>query len=177
MNDNMSESEETKQVQEHRFSSVTEGVTPSLEVPASLAEAKPAGGNFRATEPPQEVLPETLSSKKMELKKHSPLGPHPAITPTSPSVLAENSAVMSSNQEKVANMPQVGIEVEIDFILDRKRIPLTELRTLAEGEILTLSGADFRATLFLQEKAIAEAALVMVDQRPSIQITKIFSGS
>ena len=66
--------------------------------------------------------------------------------------------------------------MEIDFILDRKRIPLTTLSTLAEGEVLTLSGTDFRATLFLQEKAIAEAELVMVDQRPSLQITKIMSN-
>ncbi|MCX6957380.1 MAG: FliM/FliN family flagellar motor C-terminal domain-containing protein [Verrucomicrobiae bacterium] len=154
----MSESEETKPAQEQKFSSVTEGATPSLEMPEAFLEVE-------LTEEPS---PETETPKKVEFKKHSPSMPHSAPV--------EKLVVVNPEKEIAANAPQVGTEVEIDFILDRKRISLTALSTLAEGEVLTLSGDDFRATLFLQEKAIAEAELVMVDQRPSLQITKVFAS-
>ena len=160
----MSESEETKPAQEQKFSSVTEGATPSLEVPEAFPEVE-------LTEEPS---PETEPPKKVELKKHSPSVPHSG--PASTTAPVEKSVVVNPTKEIAANAPQVGTEVEIDFILDRKRISLTALSTLAEGEVLTLSGDDFRATLFLQEKASAEAELVMVDQRPSLQITKIMSN-
>ena len=160
----MSESEETKPAQEQKSSLVTEGVTPSLEVPESLPEA----------ELPKEESPEPPSLQKVELKKHSPLAPHSSPAPAVAGVA--EPALIHPKKEIDPHAPQVEMEVEIDFILDRKRIPLTTLSTLAEGEVLTLSGTDFRATLFLQEKAIAEAELVMVDQRPSLQITKIMSN-
>lgn len=168
----MSESEETKAAQEQEASSVAEEATPSLDVSAPLPESMPAEGAPPETEAPKEVSPEPSLLQKVELKKHSPLAPHPSPAPAAP--VAE--PVIHPKKEIDPNAPQVGMEVEIDFILDRKRIPLTVLSALAEGEVLTLSGADFRATLFLQEKAIAEAELVMVDQRPSIQITKIFAS-
>lgn len=164
----MSESEEPKPAQEQKSSSVTEEPTPSLEVSAPLSEVKPAEEASSETEPPKEVSPEPIPDKKVELKIHSSLTPH--------SEAVEESVVIIPKKEIAATAPQVGIEVEIDFILDRKRLSLTALSTLAEGEVLTLSGSDFKATLFLQEKAIAEAALVMVDQRPSIQITKVFKS-
>lgn len=171
----MSESEETKSAQEQKSSSVTEGVTPSLEVPAALSEAESAQVASPEAGQPKEVSPEPPSLQKVELKKHSPLAPHSSPAPAAAAVA--ESALIHPKKEIDPHAPQVGMEVEIDFILDRKRIPLTTLSTLAEGEVLTLSGADFRATLFLQEKAIAEAELVMVDQRPSLQITKVFDAS
>ena len=170
----MSESEETKLVQEQKSSSVTEGATSSLEIPAPLSETMPTEEASLETESSKEVSPESPPFQKVELKKHSPPAPHLSSPPVSAPV--EKSVGMNPKKEIEANAPQVGIGVEIDFILDRKRISLTALSTLAEGEVLTLSGADFRATLFLQEKAIAEAELVMVDQRPSLQITKIFAS-
>jgi flagellar motor switch/type III secretory pathway protein FliN len=115
---------------------------------------------FLATE---EELP---SPKKVELKKQAPFGLHQSHFPT------EEQASIPETKEAAVNTSQV--EVEIDFILDRKRISLRELSVLAKGEIITLSGNEFKATLFLQEKAIAEAELIMVDQRPSLQITKTF---
>jgi flagellar motor switch/type III secretory pathway protein FliN len=174
----MSESEETKPVQENKSSSATSGVTPSLEVPAPLSEVKPTEEEAQKKEPSQEASPETAAPKKVELKKHSlPAPPAVPVTPAPTSASVEESVVINPRKETAANALQVGLEVEVDFILDRKRISLTALNVLAEGEVLTLSGADFKATLFLQEKAIAEAELVMVDQRPSIQITKVFSAS
>ncbi|MBX9577257.1 MAG: FliM/FliN family flagellar motor C-terminal domain-containing protein [Chthoniobacterales bacterium] len=170
----MSESEETKSAQEQKSSSVIEGATPSLEVPESLPEAESTQVTSPEAGLPKEVSPESPSLQKVELKKHSTLAPHSSPAPAVAALAGR--ALIHPKKEIDSHAPQVGMEVEIDFILDRKRISLTTLSTLAEGEVLALSGADFRATLFLQEKAIAEAELVMVDQRPAVQITKIFAS-
>lgn len=173
----MSESEEIKPAQEQKSSSATEAVTPSVDVPAPLPEAEPTKEGSPETESPKEVSPASPHLQKVELKKHSPPVPHPAPAAVPAAPPAPAPVLNHPTKEVAANAPQAGMEVEIDFVLDRKRISLTELSTLAVGEMITLSGADFKATLFLQEKAIAEAELVMVDQKPSLQITKIFSAS
>jgi len=177
----MSESEEIKPEQEQKSSSATEAVTHSVDVPAPLPEGKPTKEGSPETESPKEVAAVSPHLQKVELKKHLPPVPHPVPAAPPASAPAPHPApapvLNYPTKEVAANAPQAGMEVEIDFVLDRKRISLTELSTLAVGEMITLSGADFRATLFLQEKAIGEAELVMVDQRPSLQITKIFSAS
>ncbi len=71
---------------------------------------------------------------------------------------------------------QPNLEIEIRFLLDRKRISLTEIRSLAEGKVIPLGCSEFQASVMLQEKIIAQAQLVLVDGHPSVQITKVFSG-
>ena len=157
----MSESEEIKTMEEQELSSVSEESTSSLDDPGILLE------------PTKEGDPDFSRPQKVELKKHTPPVSDPSSTDTA--VPTEEDGLVHSLKEVDPRAPQLGIEIGIDILLDRKKIPLTSLSTLAVGEILELSGGNFRATLFVQEKAIAEAALVMVDQRPAVQITKVFS--
>lgn len=116
-----------------------------------------------------------ISSQKVELKKHSLVAPNSPPSVVNLDVLSSPPA--DSKNEIPTPLSETGLEIEVSFILDRKKIPLTLLSTLAEGEVIGLSGADFKATLFLQDRAFAEAELIMVDQKPSIQITKIFSDA
>ncbi|MFI0348124.1 MAG: FliM/FliN family flagellar motor switch protein [Chthoniobacterales bacterium] len=95
--------------------------------------------------------------------------------------LAEDDFLSSKEREKEVPLApaipvQPALEVELRFLLDRKRMPLTEIRSLAEGKIITLGCSEFQASVMLQEKIIAQAELVLVDGRPSLQITKVFSG-
>ncbi|MBM3856348.1 MAG: hypothetical protein FJ390_00110 [Verrucomicrobia bacterium] len=164
--------------------------------PSSVAENSiPASENLSLSESREEVVLEaaqaaTLPQRnplqsaplpKVELKKHATAValPHTATPPASgaPASLTTEPVLTSLKKEDNTNLPRLSIEVEIDFVLDRKCIPLSALSTLAVGEMITLSGADFKATLFLQEKAIGEGELVLVDEKPTIQITKIFNVS
>lgn len=172
----MSDSEETKPMQEQKLSSVTEASAPSEEVPEPLPETKSAEAAVLEKESPKEDSPELSLPKKVELKKHLPTEAGSAPAAVRPPAPAPVSVTMAPQKAMAVPVPQVGLEAEIDFILDRKCISLTDLSTLAEGEVIALSSPDFKVTLFLQDKAIGEGALVMVDQRPAIQITKVMNN-
>lgn len=64
------------------------------------------------------------------------------------------------------------LKVELSFVLGRQLVPLDQLKSLIEGKVIPLGGAQFEASILLQEKIIAIAALVLVDGVPSLQITK-----
>jgi flagellar motor switch/type III secretory pathway protein FliN len=190
----MPDSEEKKSTQEQEVSSAAEESIPSLddltlspEINLEEEESATSSEATASSEQPPEV---SHPPQKIELKRHAravtvphvptpstpaePTAPVPAAS--APAATMAPSVSAPPQKEVAANLPPVAMEVEIDFVLDRKRIPLTDLSTLAVGEMITLSGAEFKATLFLQEKAIAEGELVMIDQRPSIQITKVFAS-
>jgi flagellar motor switch/type III secretory pathway protein FliN len=141
----------------------TAPLVPSVPPVDSVSSSQEEGGSSVS-----EPLISLHSKKISEPPPHSPsqeeLEPAAAVQATAP----------QPNQKLTPSPPlPVGVAVEIDFSLGSQHILLTELATLAEGELITLSGRDFKVTVRLQEKAIAEAQLVMVDQQPSLQITKI----
>lgn len=137
-----------------------------------------------------ETSPVPAPFQKVELKKHGIAVPSPLNQAVGPDSEARASMVATAvpvslavppathpKREIAANLPEAGLEMEVSFVLGRKRLALAALSTLEEGEIIALSETDFKVTLFLQEKAIAEAQLITVDQHPSVQITKVFSGA
>lgn len=69
------------------------------------------------------------------------------------------------------------LEAELYFLLGKKHLPLTEIRSLLEGKVIKLGGPDFQVEVTLQEKAIAQAKLILVEGCPSLQITKVFRSS
>lgn len=185
----MPDPEETKPVPEQESSSIAEKPVPASHDLGHSPQPGPTGEavlEVPATATPSQENPSEPAPPKVELKKQATAVavPHAAMPPTSAvppesapaSPVREAQPVSAPLKEEVnVNLPAVAMEVEIDFILDRKRIPLAALSTLAVGEMITLSGADFKVTLFLQENAIGEGELVMVDQKPTIQVTKVFN--
>lgn len=157
-----------------------EGKTQELEQVSFSAEEE--------TVPSLEELSEPPASHKVELKKQvsvvsnvpalkideglEPTVPMPLGVPVPTSVADPKHQL---HKEVPANFAETGLETEISFVLERQRIPLRALSALAEGEVMPLSGIDFKATLFLQDKAIGEGELILVDHRPAVQITKVFN--
>lgn len=64
-------------------------------------------------------------------------------------------------------------EIEVSFLLGHQRMPLTEIRALVEGKIISLNSTDFKVAITLQGKQVALAQLVLVDGHPSLQVTKV----
>ena len=101
----------------------------------------------------------------------------PAMAAVPPAAAIKSATVppaaLPEKKGKVETPPLAELEVELNFVLGRQRIPLTEVRELTEGKVFSLGGSDFQATIFLQEKAVAQAQLMMVDGVPALQVTKI----
>lgn len=162
----MPELEEIKSVSEH------EKILKSEEGTASLDAIKTGV---------VEEVNENSASPHIELKKHisdTPVREASLVSPSAEKV-AELQSPVSKSEEKQQDegglvQPVVPLEVDVDIVLGRKRISLESLTSLTEGELISLNGPDFQAQLFVQERILAEGALVMVEQTPTIQITKIF---
>lgn len=169
----MPETEEKNIVREQLSSSVAEVPNSSLEDIGLSGDSGEMFSDQLAVEDEGETS--AVAPQKIALKKQTavPSKPHPEaaleISPETISPPIEQPVSISG--------PEMPIDVEVDLVLDRKRIPLTELSALAPGEIIALGGTDFKVMLFLQDKAIGEGELVLVDQKPAIQITKVFNHS
>ncbi len=169
----MIEPEEKNQALDEQPSSEMKSSLPSLEDLEFVSATKPEEGtssvNIPELKASLEKHSEAPSPQKIELKKH-------ALHTAAANTVKSSPGGSQAPQEVPANVLPVDIKIEIDFLLDRQQIPLSTLRTLAEGEMITLSGTNFKATLFLQNKAIGEGELIMVDEKPTVQITQVFSG-
>ena len=109
------------------------------------------------------VLP--LSARPAMVKK--PVEQHSEMTSSKAPAAPSTELVLSSPVSLET------LKIEVDFLLGSKRLSLSEINDLAEGQVLLLEGSQFQVTLSLQERAIAEAQLVTVDGHPAAQITKL----
>ena len=110
---------------------------------------------------PQEETEPLLQSKKIELDKLQTQ--HTVQSP------------VTSQQVASSLVSPASLKVELSFVLGHQLIALDELKSLVEGKIICLGGAEFEASILLQKQMIAQARLVVVEGVPSLQITKIMS--
>ena len=174
----MSEPEETQEIKD--MPSEAEEIPLAFEeVPSSKEEAEiPSVSEKIELSEPEEMQSDEAalaieSEKKITEKVEAPKIEDQEVL-VSPVV--HKSPVQKLPSEIVPRedpISQVGLEMQVAFLLEQQRLSLERIRALAVGETITFSGSDFKVTLLLQGKAIAEAQQVLVDGRPAVQITKI----
>lgn len=145
----------------------------ALVEPASSAKEdhKPLEGD---SSEPTELLAEEESD---EIKEQAAKPVQHPLASASSATIKQPVTAQQAPAPQAKPLAPVSLEAELSFMLGHQSIPFQEIKSLVEGKVIRLGGADFEASIFLQEKLIAYAQLVLVEGVPSLQITKTVSDS